>query len=46
MAGGLIHNLSRNESYRTTPLPQFLREIVDAGGLAEYTRRQLARVVA
>jgi len=46
MAGGLISNLSRGESYRTTPLPQFLREIVDAGGLVEYTRRQVAGVVA
>jgi len=46
MAGGLIHNRSRDESYKTTPLPQFLREIVDAGGLVEYTRRQVARVVA
>jgi 3-isopropylmalate/(R)-2-methylmalate dehydratase small subunit len=46
MAGGLIHNRTRNESYRTTPLPQFLREIVDAGGLVEYTRRQVAGVEA
>jgi len=46
MAGGLIHNRTRNESYKTTPLPQFLREIVDAGGLVEYTRRQVAGVEA
>jgi 3-isopropylmalate/(R)-2-methylmalate dehydratase small subunit len=46
MAGGVIHNKSRNESYKTTPLPDFLREIVDAGGLVEYTRRQVAKVTA
>jgi len=46
MAGGLIHNLSRGESYRTTPLPDFLRAIVDAGGLVEYTKRQVAEVKA
>jgi len=46
MAGGLIHNRTRNESYKTTPLPQFLREIVDAGGLVEYTRRQVTGVEA
>jgi 3-isopropylmalate/(R)-2-methylmalate dehydratase small subunit len=46
MAGGVIHNTSRNESYKTTPLPDFLREIVDAGGLVEYTRRQVAGVKA
>jgi 3-isopropylmalate/(R)-2-methylmalate dehydratase small subunit len=44
MAGGLIHNLSSGESYRTTPLPDFLRAIVDAGGLVEYTKRQVAEV--
>jgi 3-isopropylmalate/(R)-2-methylmalate dehydratase small subunit len=46
MAGGVIFNQSRNESYKTTPLPDFLREIVDAGGLVEYTRRQVAKVTA
>ncbi len=46
MAGGLIKNITRNESYQTTPLPDFLREIVDAGGLVEYTRRQVSGVKA
>ena len=44
MIGGLIHNISRSEHYKTTPLPDFLQEIVDAGGLVEYTRRQVAKV--
>lgn len=46
MAGGVIYNISRAEQYKTTPLPDFLREIVDAGGLVEYTRRQVAKVTA
>ncbi len=48
MAGGVIHNKSRNESYKTTPLPLFLQEIVEAGGLVEYTKRMVesARVRA
>jgi len=46
MVGGMIRNVSRGEVYKTTPLPDFLREIVDAGGLVEYTRRQVARVLA
>jgi len=46
MAGGVIYNKSRNESYKTTPLPDFLREIVLAGGLVEYTRRQVSKVTA
>jgi 3-isopropylmalate/(R)-2-methylmalate dehydratase small subunit len=46
MAQGIIHNLSSGKSYKTTPLPQFLREIVEAGGLVEYTKRQVAQVKA
>lgn len=46
MAGGIIHNITSSESYKTTPLPDFLRDIVDAGGLVEYTRRQVAGVSA
>lgn len=46
MAGGMIANKSLNRQYKTTPLPDFLREIVDAGGLVEYTRRQVTKVKA
>jgi 3-isopropylmalate/(R)-2-methylmalate dehydratase small subunit len=38
----VIKNITRKESYNTTPLPDFLREIVDVGGLVEYTRRQVS----
>ncbi|MDD1754612.1 MAG: 3-isopropylmalate dehydratase small subunit [Methanothrix sp.] len=43
MAAGIIRNVTRGESYKTTPLPDFLRDIVGAGGLVEYTRRQYTR---
>jgi len=46
MALGVIHNLSSDDYYKTMLLPEFLREIVDAGGLVEYTRRQVAKVKA
>ena len=39
MAEGVIHNRTSGESYKTTPLPPFLQEIVEAGGLVEYTKR-------
>jgi len=39
MTEGVIKNLTNGESYKTTPLPQFLQEIVDSGGLVEYTKR-------
>jgi 3-isopropylmalate dehydratase small subunit len=45
MVQGVIHNLTSGEPYKTTPLPGFLREIVEAGGLVEYTRRQASRRV-
>ena len=38
---GIIFNRSRGESYRTTPLPPFLQEIVETGGLVEYTKRMV-----
>ena len=38
---GVIYNRSRGESYKTTPLPPFLQEIVEAGGLVEYTKRMV-----
>jgi 3-isopropylmalate/(R)-2-methylmalate dehydratase small subunit len=38
---GIIYNRSRGESYRTTSLPPFLQEIVETGGLVEYTKRMV-----
>ena len=36
---GTIENLTKGEKYQATPLPDFVRGIVDAGGLKEYTRK-------
>ena len=44
MAAGIIHDLSTEQSCRTTPLPPFLQEIVDAGGLVEHAKERAARV--
>lgn len=41
LAEGFIYNLTDKETYRTTPLPPFLRKIVEAGGLVEYTKRMV-----
>jgi 3-isopropylmalate/(R)-2-methylmalate dehydratase small subunit len=46
MDRGLIQNQTRGESYKTTPIPEFLQQIVEAGGLVEYTRRLVAKVKA
>jgi 3-isopropylmalate/(R)-2-methylmalate dehydratase small subunit len=36
--GGKIKNLTKNEAYDTTPLPEFLEDIVRSGGLIDYAR--------
>jgi 3-isopropylmalate/(R)-2-methylmalate dehydratase small subunit len=41
LEGGQIRNLSTGEVHRSEPYPPFMLEIVGAGGLVPYTRRQL-----
>ncbi|MCD4846438.1 MAG: 3-isopropylmalate dehydratase small subunit [Methanosarcinales archaeon] len=41
LASGLITNKTKNETYQAVPLPDFVRNITDAGGLIEYTRQQV-----
>jgi len=36
---GLITNTTRNQTYQATPLPDFVRGIVDAGGLVGFARK-------
>jgi 3-isopropylmalate/(R)-2-methylmalate dehydratase small subunit len=38
-ASGFIRNVTKGEEYQATPLPEFVRGIMDAGGLIEYTRQ-------
>ena len=38
LASGIIKNLSKNESYKTQAFPEFLQEIVKAGGLMQYIK--------
>ena len=46
LAGGRIHNRTRSESYPFEPIPEFLREMLAAGGLIPWlkTQRAAARV--
>ena len=37
---GEIKNLTRNETYRATPLPPFAQEIMAAGGLMKYVAKK------
>ena len=41
LARGKIRNLTRNMEFSAKPYPEFMAEIIDAGGLIEYTRRKV-----
>ena len=38
---GLIENLSRSETYRATPFPPVIQQIIDGGGLVDFVRQRL-----
>ena len=38
---GVITNLTKNETYQAKPFPEFIKRIIDVGGLVEYTKSQL-----
>jgi 3-isopropylmalate/(R)-2-methylmalate dehydratase small subunit len=41
LASGLIKNLTRGREFRAEPYPDFMAGIIEAGGLIDYTRRNL-----
>ncbi|MDR2639238.1 MAG: 3-isopropylmalate dehydratase small subunit [Helicobacteraceae bacterium] len=41
-AAGEVINLTKNETYRFSPIPPFMRELVGAGGLMEYAKKEIA----
>lgn len=41
-AAGLIRRLATGEEFTATPLPEFMQNLVEAGGLVAYVRRQIA----
>ncbi|SFR05173.1 3-isopropylmalate dehydratase small subunit [Desulfoscipio geothermicus] len=38
---GVIKNLTRGEEYRATPVPEFMQQIITAGGLINYVAERL-----
>ena len=38
LAGGIIKNLTQDKIYKTQPFPEFLRELVEKGGLMNYIK--------
>ena len=41
-ASGLIEDLTSGQSFRARPVPEFMRGLLEAGGLMEYWKRRLA----
>lgn len=38
---GVVINHTKNEQYSFNPIPEFMKEIVDAGGLMPYAKKEL-----
>lgn len=38
LSGGIIKNLSTNQTYKTAPFPGFLQEIIEKGGLMNWMK--------
>jgi len=44
IAAGLIHNLSKEETYNAERYPDFIQEVIDTGGLIPYARKIINKV--
>ncbi|MDA8425237.1 MAG: 3-isopropylmalate dehydratase small subunit [Treponema sp.] len=42
LSAGTIRNVTKGADFKAQPYPEFMRSIMDAGGLIEYTRSRLA----
>ena len=42
LASGKIRNITKDMVFKVAPYPEFIRNIIDAGGLIEYTKRRKA----
>ncbi len=42
LAGGRIKNLTKGEEFIAKPYPDFMAELISAGGLIEHTKKRLA----
>lgn len=42
MDKGEVINITQAKTYKFTPIPEFMQELVDAGGLIEFAKKELA----
>ncbi|MGF7184352.1 3-isopropylmalate dehydratase small subunit [Desulfitispora alkaliphila] len=38
---GKIYNLTKDETYQATPVPEFMQELISAGGLMKYVEKKV-----
>ncbi len=43
LANGIIKNITKNKTYQAAPFPEFMQELIKAGGLVNYTKELLAQ---
>jgi 3-isopropylmalate/(R)-2-methylmalate dehydratase small subunit len=43
LSGGIIKNVNTGKTFAAKPYPEFMAELIAAGGLIEYTRERLSR---
>ncbi len=42
MSSGEIVNLTKDKRYKFTPIPDFMQQLIDAGGLIEFAKKEMA----
>lgn len=43
MDGGEVINITQSKRYKFTPIPEFMQELVDAGGLIAFAKNEIAQ---
>lgn len=46
LVGGTVKNITKNETYNFTPIPPFMTELLNAGGLMEYAKEEIKKANA
>jgi len=46
IVGGTVQNITKNETYKFTPIPPFMTELLNAGGLMEYAAAEIKKANA
>ena len=43
MDEGVVINVTQAKTYKFTPIPEFMQELVDAGGLIEFAKKEISQ---